>query len=507
MSNLLNNKQSAYNPERFFETDHLKTDLKGRSLRGGAVTLASQMLKFGLQTGGTFVLARLLAPADFGLIGMVTIILNFVELFKDLGLSTATIQKATISQAQVSTLFWINLALSALVTGLVVLLAPAITALYGEPRLTWIVVVLAGNFLLGGLIVQHLALLRRQMHFGSIAWIEIGSMAIGMVAAIAAAWMGAAYWALVIWRLVQSVVMVVGVWVACPWKPGFPQRQADIGSMLKFGGHIAGFSIVNYFSRNADNFLIGRFWGAEQLGLYAIAYKLLLMPIEQINTPITNVALPALSRLQNDPEQYRRYYYKALLMITTLGMPIVGGLFVTANPLIPFLLGPQWIDSIPIFQFLIPAAFIGTFNVAMGWVFISLGMADRQFRWGILSSFTTVLIFLVSVRWGAIGIAAAYGLSRPLFLAIGIIYCYHGTFLSLFDLVKTLSFPFIAATGSILLSLTLKPHLLNSYHPFLSLMILLIIYSMAYIGIWMIFPKGRSLFIENLTTVLSLRKA
>lgn len=506
MSDQSKNKQPAQSPDIFFRTDHLKSDLKSRSIQGGAITIASQILKFVLQIGGTLFLARLLSPEDFGLIGMVAIILNFVELFKDLGLSTATLQKAEINHAQVSTLFWINVGLSIFISFLVIVLAPSITAFYSEPRLTWIVIALSGNFLLGGLTVQHLALLRRQMHFGIIARIEIASMSVGVAIAIASALLGGSYWALITWRIAQSITIVIGVWLSCRWRPGLPQWNSEIRSMLKFGSNLAAAGILNYFSRNADNFLIGRFWGAQQLGLYAVAYKLLLLPIEQINSPITNVALPTLSRLQNEPEKYTQYYYKALLIITTLGMPIVGFLFIDINKLIPLTLGQQWLDAVPIFQFLIPAAYVGTFNVATGWAFTSLGQADRQLKYVAIASISNVAIFLISVRWGTIGVAAAYGLSRPLFILTGLLYCYHGTALSIGKLAKTLSSPFIASVSAIAVVYSMNQFSVVGTNALVSMAIDLIAYCLVYLGSWLILPNGNTSLKDIIILAKSLKK-
>jgi O-antigen/teichoic acid export membrane protein len=380
--------------QNYFNTVHLKTNLKQRSVRGGAITIVAQASKFILKFGSTAILARLLTPEDYGLIGMATVVVGFVEYFKDLGLSTATIQRAEINHQQVSTLFWINLGVSFLVALIVALLAPAIAVFYHEPRLQPITLGLAINFIFGGLTVQHQALLRRQMQFTSLAKIEVVSMVVGVITAIMAAYYGLQYWALVLMLMGTAISNAIGVWIACGWRPGLPSLNSGVGSMLVYGGNLTGFGLVNYFSRNLDNVLIGRRWGSEQLGLYAQAYKLLLLPIQQINNPINAVALPTLSSLQTEPQKYSRYYYKAILLITTLGMPIVGFMFASADKVILLMLGQQWLGAVPLFQFLMPAAFVGTFNVAPGWVYQSLGRTDRQFRIGTVMAIITSLIFV-----------------------------------------------------------------------------------------------------------------
>ena len=500
------NASSQVKGRDYFNTDRLKTDLKQRSVRGGVVTIAAQASKFVLKFGSTMVLARVLVPEDYGLIGMATVIVGFVEYFKDLGLSTATIQRQEINHRQISTLFWINLGVGCLVALIVAALAPAIASFYNEPRLQGITLALAINFVFGGLTVQHQALLRRQMQFTSLAKIEIAAMAVGVATAVIAGYYGLGYWALVLMLMMTAVTNAIGVWIACRWRPGLPQKDSEIGSMLAYGGNLTGFSLVNYFSRNLDNILIGRRWGSGQLGLYAQAYRLLLLPIQQINNPINSVALPTLSSLQAEPEKYSRYYYKAILLITTLGMPIVAFMFATADDLILLMLGEQWIGIVPIFKFLMPAAFIGTFNVAGGWVYQSLGRTDRQFRIGMVTATINSIIFFVSVNWGALGVAKAYGISQPILIVFSLYYCYWETHLKVKDFAKTISRPALASIGAALILMAVNHSILAiDYNLLLSLSVDCVLYSLLYLIIWSVLPGGRKT-LRSIAEILQVMK-
>lgn len=502
-----NHESSPSKYQTYFDTAHLEGDLKQRSVRGGVITIAAQAGKFIIKLGSTAILARLLVPQDYGLIGMATVVIGFVEYFKDLGLSAATIQRAQIDHQQISTLFWINLIIGCVVAVVVALLAPVVAQIYHEPRLQEITLCLAINFVFGGLTVQHQALLQRQMQFASLAKIEVIAMLVGIIGAIFSAYYGAGYWALVILQLLTVMSNAIGVWIFCGWRPGLPSWNANISSMLNFGRNLTGFNIINYFSRNLDNFLIGRFWGAQELGLYAKAYQLVLLPINQINVPVNSVALPALSRLQNNPQRYQKYYYRAILVITSLGMPLVMFLFVSADRVILLLLGEQWIDAIPLFQFLIPAAFIGTFNVATGWVYQSLNRTDRQFRWGIISSTINIIIFATAVRWGAIGVAAAYGISRIFIIVPTISYCYQGTCLRWIDFTTTLFLPAFTSIGSAIGVLVVK-HLFIAKitaNLIVGLSLDCLCYILFYSCLWISFPMGRRRFNEILHTVAEYR--
>ncbi len=507
---MLKVSSKKHTPSRFkalFDTQHLEADLKGRTLRGGTVTLASQGFRFALQMGSTVVLARLLTPADYGLVGMTSVVTGFIELFRDLGLSEATVQHATINHRQVSTLFWLNgLVGFALMLG-VIALAPLAARFYQEPQVAGIMSALSINFLISSTAVQHAALLKRQMKFTVLAMLNILSMALGVLVAVGSAYMGAGYWALVLMYLTSVLTYSAGCWATCRWRPGRPDFNSNIGSMLRFGGNLTGFNVVNYLARNLDNLLIGRVWGSGELGLYAKAYQLILLPINQINAPITNVAMPALSRLQADPQKYRRYYYKAVLLISAVGMPIIGFLFAASREIILLILGSQWLGAVPIFQVLMPAAFIGTFNVATGWAYQSLGRTDRQFRWGLISSGIKVLVFLISIRWGALGMAIGYSASEVVLLIPRLMYCYRGTFLSTLSLVKALVYPF---TASIIPAFFIF-FASSSFDAFnqssgVTTLLKATAFAASYFALWVLLPGGGSILKEVLGLLRQIKR-
>lgn len=394
--------------DTFFRNQHLSRDIKRRSIQSGTATILGQMTRFVIQIGSTMILARILTPAHFGLVAMVTAIVHFANFFKDLGLSMATVQKSEISHHQVSTLFWINVAVSVMIAALTAALAPAIAWFYDEPRLTMITISFSIVFVFGGFTVQHQALLERQMRFRTLASIQVLSVLGGAIFAVISALLGAGYWALVIMQGSSALGVASGVWLACNWRPGLPVRNAGVKGMLLFGGNITGFNLVNYFARNADNILIGRFWGATSLGYYSKAYELLMLPIRQINMPISAVAIPTLSRLRDDPVRYEAYYLRALSLITFVTTPLVAFLTVCSEDIIVLLLGSNWRPSGRIFSVLGFSALIQPLYFTQGWLHISAGRSDRYLRWGFISSFCIVMAFVAGLPYGALGVAIAY---------------------------------------------------------------------------------------------------
>lgn len=426
-------------------TDHLAGDLKARSVRGGALTVAAQVAKYGVDIVSIVVLARLLSPGDFGLVAMVAAVVGLLGTFKDAGLSMATIQREGVSHEQVSTLFWVNVVASIALALLVAAIAPAVAWFYDEARLIGITVALGSSFIFAGLMAQHVALIRRQMRFRALAWVEVGSHGVGAIAGVTAALAGWGYWALVLRGLTASLVLMLAIWAAVPWRPDRPRFAAGSGSLLRFGGYVSGFRAVNYLGRNLDNVLIGRFLGDATLGIYSKAYQLLMLPIRMVNGPITGVALPALSRLQSNPERLRSYYYKALGLIVTLSMPLVAWVASVADSFVLTLLGEQWVEAVDIFRILTIPAFIGTFNVATGWVFVSLGHVRRQMLSGIVNTLLGAVAIVIGLRWGIVGVAWALVVSALIRRPLTIAYCYRGTPFTLTELLAVLWRPAIAA--------------------------------------------------------------
>lgn len=383
-----------------FHAPDISKNLRKSSVRGASLMSFSRMAGMGLRFLSTGILARMISRDDFGLFAMTTVISGFLAIFMDVGLSQATIQRPEINHRQISTLFWINVALSLLITAIFAASSPLIAAFFGRPALMQIIPVLSLSFLFGGLGLQHLALLTRNMRYSMLAAVEIFSMFCGVVVGICMARAGMGYWSLVGMAVAPAVAKSAAAWVALRWTPGLPSRGTGVKSMLKFGGDVLGFNIVNYFSRQADTVLVAKFCGAAPVATYEKAYSLLLMPVGQINGPLGAVTIPALSRLQDDPARYRSYYLNAILLVCSLSMPVIAGITLFADQVVLVWLGRDWASSAELFRLLALAALIGGISNPAGWLLISLGLTKRYRMIGLANSAVIVAAFIIGLLFG-----------------------------------------------------------------------------------------------------------
>lgn len=386
-------------------------ELRRSSIRGGSVTLASQAVNIAIQLVSTVVLARLLSPEDYGVMAMALAVTGFAGLFRDLGLSAAAIQKKDLTAAQQSNLLWLNLAMGAALTAVVAAASPLVALFYGRPELGNVMLVLSSSFLIGSFGAQHGARLVREMRFARQAIATISGALIGLAIAIALALRGFSYWSLVWGSLGNTIATAIILLAASPFRPTLPSRNSGIREMLRFGANVAAFDFVNYFHRNLDNILIGKFSGTVALGSYSRAYSLLMLPINALRQPVISVAFPSMSRLHDKPSEFRAYYRNVTGLLALLSMPFTAFLFSVSEPFVDVVLGPQWKDVSTIFAVLALVGFIQPVVTMWALVVLSLGLGERYLKIGAINTAVACIGFLGGIRWGAEGVAIGYAIS------------------------------------------------------------------------------------------------
>ncbi len=249
------------------------------------------------------------------------------------------------------------------------------------------------------------------MRFLSLAIRDVTSSALAVPVAITMAWHGAGYWALVALPLTLNLTQMVMSWLMVRWVPGLPRRQAKIGSMIVFGSNVAASYLITNVNRSVDNVLIGWYWGAGSLGLYSRAYNLLMLPVRQLTIPASSVAVPTLSRIQDDPERFARYYLRAAKLIMWICTPILGFLFVAAQPVIVLMLGNKWREAAPVFQILVICGLGQLLLQSVVWLFVSRGQAQRLLKLLLIISPIIIGSFAIGLPFGIRGVALSGSLA------------------------------------------------------------------------------------------------
>jgi PST family polysaccharide transporter len=399
----------------YFDDSDVSGDMGGSIVRGSAFLGGASVARFGMNLVSTVILARLLNPEDYGLLAMVFVVTNFLTLFRDMNLSLATVQRRTISHAQVSTVFWFNLAVSGLIAGAVMAVSPGIAWFYDEPRLTAIAILLALPIFVRGLVGQHKALLRRKLYFGTLTGIDLSAALMGYIAAIAMAWQGYGYWSLVGMHIASASFDVVLAWWITGWRPGLPRRGVGVRSMVVFGSNLTAYSVIRFSSRSLDNLLIGSQMGAALLGVYSKSRDLAGQMVGYAQAPFSAVGVPSLSRLTEEPENYRRTFHRLAEKIALISVAGAVPIGCTANEVVYILLGEKWLAAGPILAILSVGIVTEAVFGCVNWLFISQGRGGQMLKYGMYDAVVRIVAVVIGLQWGVLGVASGLVLSAVFF--------------------------------------------------------------------------------------------
>jgi len=441
------------------ETADLLANLGSRTARGGVVAVAGQFISILIQVLSLAIMSRLLQPEDFGLMAMSLAITGFAAVFADLGFSTATIQRQELSQNIVSTLFFLNVGTGVLIMLAVWALAPLAAHLLNDPRVLWIIVAMAVTLPISSLSAQHLALLSRRMRWVTLRWITIASQVLGLIVGALLAWRTeAGYWALVASAWATAVASTALAWAVSPWRPGRVEDWKAAREAVHFGLHLMGAQVIFWAARQLDNLLVGARWGPAELGQYSRAYTLYMLPVKFITGPVTSAVIPALSRLQNRPDAWRRSLLDVQGALFLGAGSVCAVLIATSDLIIQVLLGPQWQDSVPLFQILslsIPLMMVSNTN---GFIQISLGRSDRMLKWNLVRLPILIAGFLIGLPYGARGVAIAVTAVAFVLWLPGIAYAAHDTPVSMRMILRRTAAPLLCIAIAATITLLLPMH-------------------------------------------------
>ncbi len=373
----------------------------------GASTLTLTALNFTILAA----LARLLAPSDFGLMGMLTAVIGFAGMLADLGLSAAVIHKQDMTREQFSTIFYLNVLIGLILTGACFLFSTVVASFFRQEALAGLMRLVSPIFAISGLSQSFDPLLQKNLDFKILFKIDISEIFLYGFISIFFAVNGFGVRSLVLGALFRVTARAVWLWIVAPLRPGLIFDLASVRSYLRYSLYIFGERILNYFSRNLDNIVIGRVLGAEALGYYALAYSLMLMPVSKIASSVTTVMFPAFSLVQSDNRKIREGYLRVVKFVSLLTFPMMAGLLVIAPEFIMFVYGPRWRPSIAVLQLFCLVGAAQSIVTTTGSVQYAKGRSDISFKWSIIALAVNASAFLIGVKWGIIGVAVGYAIS------------------------------------------------------------------------------------------------
>jgi PST family polysaccharide transporter len=382
--------------------------LRERVIIGIGWTTLNRISQQGLKFAISVLLARLLTPEAFGLVGMIVVFTGFASLFADAGFGAALVQREEIEERHLSSVFWLQAGLGILLTLMLAAIAPLVAQFYGEPVLEVLTMFVAIQFTIESLGTVQTALFRRKMDFKKITIVKLVATVVSGGVAIVLALLDYGVWSLVWQTVLNTTADVAAVWILSSWYPQFLFRRSAIRELLSYSGNLLGFNAINYWTRNSDDLLIGRYVGSAGLGIYNRAYETMMLPIYLIRGIIGEVMFPTLSRLQKDVDHVRRVYLRATRTIGFISIPMMCGLMVVAESFVLALFGPKWEAVVPVLRVLCLIGIKQPVSSTTGWIFKSQGRTDQMFYWNLVVSTATVLSFIVGVQWGVLGVAIAF---------------------------------------------------------------------------------------------------
>lgn len=399
--------------DRTLKGDAPSEGLGRRAAGGGAIAAIAQGVRIVLQIASVALLARLLAPEDFGLVAMAGAVTALVGVLTELNMSSAAIQRKDLDQDSVSGMFWFGIGMSFAALALSAAFIPVANWLFHDDRVGLIVLWMSFTAPIYALGSMHQALLTRNMRWFDLQLTSLGSFAIGIAAALLSAWLlDVGYWALVIQGWATAASSSALAWARCPWRPTWVRDWSRARSSLSFGINLSASMILNYLNRQIDNILIGWRWGSVPLGYYARAYSVLQTPLSFLSGPLGSALVPAMSRLQHDPKAWSRAYLEALGAITFISGAIACLLFGGAEAIIRVVLGRGWDESTAIFLSLAPTLFVAGPMRSTGWIYLSLGRTDRMLQWGLVATPVYIGSFFAGLPFGPQGVALAFSIAQ-----------------------------------------------------------------------------------------------
>lgn len=389
--------------------------------RGAALVTAASWLARGAALATLAVLARLLDPADFGVVAFAASIVLAAELLVRGGLAHALVQREGLDEEHTHAAFWASSAMACLLAGVLVVASPLVTAGLDDPDADAVLRAMALRLLLSALGEVPRALLLRARAFDVIALRSVAGAAAGVVVALAAGVAGLGVWALVLQVLVQAGVETATLWLRVPWRPEMVWSPRHATEVLRFGSGVVGMQAADLVARRSDVVVVGSVLGAAVAGVYAVGQRLVLLGVDLVVRAPLQVLLPTLARRQHDAERLRTGLLDAVRLTTAATVPVFGLLGVRSDDVIMLVFGPDWTAASPVLTALAAYGVVAGFAIVTNNVVLATGRSATAARLAMLEAVASVAALLLAVRHGATATALAFVAASVLALPVRIV--------------------------------------------------------------------------------------
>jgi O-antigen/teichoic acid export membrane protein len=395
-------------------------EFRGRVIRGLAWQLGGRGTLQLTQILVVVLLAHLLTPRQYGIAGMVLVVLSFEPVLAGVGFTSGLVQRKVITEQDISTAFWTNTAVGLLVCVIGVAASPLVADFYGNAQVRPLFAAVSLVFLISSLSSVQGQLLVREMNFRSLEIRGLAAGLIGAAAAIATAAEGGGAWALIVQQLAYYSVSLVLLWKFSKWHPRFVYSLESLHELRRFGGNVSGTMMMEQLTLTSDNVLVGRFLGASALGLYAFGYSLIMLPFTRITAPLFQVLYPVFSRVQHDRPRLMSQWLRSLRLMSVVMMPAMLGFIVVAPDLVNVVFGHRWHNATPVIQILSVVGLAVALQGLNQVVLTALDMTRTLFRYSCILYAASLVSFIVGLHWGIVGVAACFAavnvFLQPLYL-------------------------------------------------------------------------------------------
>ncbi len=390
--------------------------LKQKVLSGTKWIAVTNIFKQILQIVSLMVFARLLSPDDFGMFAVLMIFVGFMDMFTDMGTSAALIHVEEPSDKLLSSVFYLNIFVGLLLCLVLIFLSSPISIFFENQKLEELLQIISISFIIASFGIVQKALFEKQLDFKRVTLIESFSVFVGIGAGIGSAIYGLGVYSLIVQTLLSSIVRVILMWFVSAWRPLVYFSLNEIKDIWGYTSNLFSFNLINYFARNADNFLIGKFLGSSALGAYSLAYRIMLYPLQNITRILIRILFPAFSKIKDDNEKFKKAYLRVIFFIALVSFPLMAGLIATSTIFVDVFLGDKWQDIALLIMILAPIGMIQSIVSTVGSIYMAKGNTKRLFQVGSVSTVVTVAFFIAGIPFGVEGVAMSYLVSNLVIL-------------------------------------------------------------------------------------------